>query len=87
MSHSVPQNPSLGERRFRNVAVYCNSCLSPGPCRLLALCAMVRGLGKGHCDAHPCILEVCTEASLSPAAGTACAAACVVAFNIHHVDR
>ena len=59
---------------------------SPGPCRLLALCAVVRGLGKGHCDAHPCILEVCTEASLSPAAGTACAAACVVACS-HHQRR
>ena len=50
--------------------------------RLLALCAVVLGLGKGHRDAHPCILEVSTEAPLSPAAGTACAAACI-AINIH----
>ena len=55
------------------------SCLSPGPCRLLALCAMVRGLGKGHCDAHPLVTQVRAEASLSPVAGTPCAAACIVA--------
>ena len=55
--------------------------LVPGPGRLLALCAMVRGLGKGHGDAHPFMPEHGTEASLSPAAGTACAAACIVTFS------
>ena len=56
---------TLGERRLRNVAVKYNSCLSPGPCRLLALCAMVRRLGKGHGDAHPFMPQHGTEASLS----------------------
>ena len=56
--------------------------LLPGPCCPLALCAVVLALGKGHGDAHPCILEVCTEASLPPAAGTACAAASVFACSI-----
>ena len=42
----------------------------PRPCRLLALCAMVRGFGKGHGDAHPFMPQHGTEASLSPAAGT-----------------
>ena len=41
------------------------------------------GLGKGHCDGQACILEVSTEASLSAAAGTACAAA-LIAVNVHH---
>ena len=50
---------------------------------LLALCAVVLGLGKGRRDAHPCILEVSTEASLSDAAGTACAAA-LIAVNVHY---
>ena len=54
----------------------------PGPGLLRALCAVVRTLGQGHRDAHPCISEVCTEASLSPAAGTACAAS-AVAINVH----
>ena len=35
-------------------------------------------------DAHPCIPQVCTEASLPPAAGTACAAALRFASNEHH---
>ena len=48
--------------------------LLPGPCRLLSLCAMVRGLGKGHGDAHPFMPQHGTEASLSPAAGTSSAA-------------
>ena len=46
------------------------------PCRLLALCVAVLTLGNGHCDAHPCILEVSTEASLFSAVSTGCAAAC-----------
>ena len=50
--------------------MHCFSCLSPGPCRLLALCAVVRGLGKGHCDRHPLMEQARAEASLSPAAGT-----------------
>ena len=63
----------LGERRFRNVAVQCISCLSsPGPCHLRALCAVVQRLGKGHCDRHPLVAQVRAEASLSPAAGTPC---------------
>ena len=37
----------------------------------------VRGLGKGHCDAHPLVTQVRAEASLSPAAGTKCAADCI----------
>ena len=53
----------------------------PGPCRLLALCAMVRGLGKGHGDAHPFMPQHGTDASLSPAAGTSCAAACIATFS------
>ena len=81
MSHNMPQNPPLVERRFRNVAVWCISCLSPGPCRLLALCAMVRGLGKGQCDRHPLVTQVRAEASLSPSAGTSRAAACIVASS------
>ena len=66
------------------MAEKCISCLSPGPCRLLALCAVVRGLGEGHGDRHPLVTQHGTEASLSPAAGTACAAACIVAINVHH---
>ena len=58
--------------------------LLPGPCLPLALCAVVLGLGKGHGDAHPCIAEVCAEASLPPTAGTACAAACFVVCSHHH---
>ena len=46
--------------------------------------AMVRGLGKSHGDAHPLVTQVRAEASLPPAAGTACAAACIVAINVHH---
>ena len=42
---------------------------------------MVRGLGKGHCDRHPLVTQVRAEASLSPAAGTPCAAACIVACS------
>ena len=36
-------------------------------------------LGKGHNDCHPLVAQVRAEASLSTAAGTPCAAACVVA--------
>ena len=79
----VPRAGLLGGGCLRNFAVYFFSKPPLGPCRLLALCAVVLGLGKGHRDAHPCILEVSTEASLSPAAGTACAAACI-AINVHH---
>ena len=60
----------LGEELLRIIAVKFNSYSPPGPSRLLALCAMVRGLGKGHCDRHPLVTQVRAEASLSPAAGT-----------------
>ena len=40
----------------------------------------MRGLGKGHGDAHPFMPQNGTEA---PAAGTSCAAACI-AFDVHH---
>ena len=47
----------------------------------------MRGLGKGHDEAHPCILKVCMEASLSPAAGTACAAACIVTCGARDLEN
>ena len=59
------------------MAVLCFSCLSPDPCHLRALCAVVQRLDKGH--------QVRAEASLSPAAGTHCAAACFVACS-HRKD-
>ena len=39
----------------------------------------------GHCDRHPLVTQVRAEASLSPAAGTSSAAACIVARS-HHND-
>ena len=71
----VAGNPG-GRRRIRNAAVWYNSCLLPAPGRLLALCAVVRGLGKGHGDAHPFMPQYGNGGvALSPAAGTTCAAA------------
>ena len=95
MFHDMPQNPCLsasdlrqrcwpaplGERRSRNPAVWCITCLFPGPCRLRALCAVVQRLGKGHCDRHPLVTQVRAEASLSLAAGTSRAAACIDACS------
>ena len=63
-SRKVLHTCRLGSEFFRSLAVYFFSFPPPRPCRLLALCAVVLGgLGKGHCDAHPCILELSTEAS------------------------
>ena len=79
-----------GERRLG-----CRTSSKPIPqCRLPTtwegvlpeLGRVVRLVPPPHCDAHPCISEVCTEAPLSPAAGTACAAACFVACS-HHQRR
>ena len=63
--------------RIFNWAVYFSRTHLPA----LAVFWRCARLGKGHCDAHPCILEVSTEASLSAAAGTACAAA-LIAVNV-----
>ena len=72
----------LGRELLRIVSVKFNSYSLPRPLPSSgALCAMVRGLGKGHGDAHPLMSEERAEASLSPAAGTACAAACI-AINV-----
>ena len=63
----------LGKKNSRpeRVCVVHLTLLLPGPCLLLALCAVVLTLGKGHLDAHLCIPQVCTEASLSsPPRGT-----------------
>ena len=46
------------------------SLLSPGPgCLLAPWGGMVRRFSQGHGDAHPCIPQVCTEASLPPPSG------------------
>ena len=74
--------PRWGRGASRNVTC-CSSRASPGPCRPLALCAVVLKLGKGHCDRHPLVAQVRAEASLSPAAGTHCAAACSDAWSHH----
>ena len=54
-----------------------------GPGLLRALCAVVQTLGQGHRDCHPFMPQHGTEASLSPAAGTSCAAACIA--SSHHL--
>ena len=46
------------------------SLLPPSPgCLLAAWGGMVRRFSQGHGDAHPCIPQVCTEASLPPPSG------------------
>ena len=62
-------------------AVWFNSSLSPGPCHLRALCAVALKLGKGHCHCHPLMAKKSAEASLFPAAGTSCAAACIATLS------
>ena len=43
----------------------------------------MRKLGQGHGDGHPLMPQHGAEPSLSPAAGTSSAAACI-AFDVHH---
>ena len=92
MSHNMPQTsqqphtevlagPLGGRAASGTWPCSASRASSPGPCRLPALCAMVRVLGKGHCDRHPLVTQVRAEASLSPAAGISRAAACIVASS------
>ena len=57
-----------------------------GPGLFRALCAVVQTLPQGYRDCHPFMPQHGTEASLCPAAGTSCAAACS-AFDFHHTNR
>ena len=49
-------------------------CPRRAVCCSITLCALLWSLGQCHCDCRPFVPEHRTEASLTPAAGTACAA-------------